>query len=555
MFGVGVLRFDWLFREIAARAGHAERGRLRRPARADRRGGRAPRAARACSPSRPPSRASCAPRARFVAELGRSMVGAGPRSRRRCAHWAGDGPRRALRGGGRGDLPRLPRRARGRRAGRRRSCSPGSALDALRRASRDALARHAGVRLRLRRLRRRSSSTRSRRWPTAAAPTWSSRSRTSPGGSAFKAVASIHQELLARGADELELPPLDDHYAAESRDGAAPPGAQPVRGRGATGRRPRPRAPSPSTQPAASAPRSSLPARGCSSCCATASTPGDVAVVLRDPSPTRRCSSRCSAPTGSRSRSTAGCRFGHTGLGRGLLALIRAAAAGRHGRRPARVPAHARAAARAGPRRPPRGGGAARGRPRAPPTRASAGSATAGSSTTSTGSRDARDTATFVAELERPARRACSRRPTSGPRPSCSGPELDEARAFSAAQRALAELRAVLGRPRTRLDPQHVLARAGAAEVHARRDPPARPRAGGHAGGDPRAPLRGRCSSAGSRRASSRAARRRSRSCPTTTGARSRRPAGSSCRCARTASTASATSSTSAPRAPSGCWC
>ena len=53
--------------------------------------------------------------------------------------------------------------------------------------------------------------------------------------------------------------------------------------------------------------------------------PGDVAVVFREPGATRRWSSRSSAPTASRSRSTARCRFGHTGLGRGLLALLRCA--------------------------------------------------------------------------------------------------------------------------------------------------------------------------------------------------------------------------------------
>ena len=38
-----------------------------------------------------------------------------------------------------------------------------------------------------------------------------------PGRRAFKAVATLHQELLALGAEELELAPVDDHYAPDSR--------------------------------------------------------------------------------------------------------------------------------------------------------------------------------------------------------------------------------------------------------------------------------------------------------------------------------------------------
>ena len=37
------------------------------------------------------------------------------------------------------------------------------------------------------------------------------------GRAAFKAIANVHQELLARGANESSLPPLDDHYAPEAR--------------------------------------------------------------------------------------------------------------------------------------------------------------------------------------------------------------------------------------------------------------------------------------------------------------------------------------------------
>ena len=186
----------------------------------------------------------------------------------RCA----PGPARArgaLRGGGRGDLPRLPRRARGRRAGRRELFA-WRALDALRTEPAgwgatpvfvygfddftplelDALETLAG---------------RCGADVTVSLP-------FERGREAFKAVAQRCTRSCSRwAAEELALAPLDDHYAPRSRaalhhlerglfedDAGQPVDAGRARSR--------------SIPPAASAPRSSWRRARCSSCCATASS-------------------------------------------------------------------------------------------------------------------------------------------------------------------------------------------------------------------------------------------------------------------------------------------
>ncbi len=58
IFGARVMRFEWLFEEIAARAGFAGRAGVGLPARADRRAGRAADAGWTSSPSRRSSPAS-----------------------------------------------------------------------------------------------------------------------------------------------------------------------------------------------------------------------------------------------------------------------------------------------------------------------------------------------------------------------------------------------------------------------------------------------------------------------------------------------------------------
>ena len=127
-----------------------------------------------------------------------------------------------------------------------------------------------------------------------------------PGREAFKAVAESHGRLVELADEQVELEPLDDHYApararpcTTSSAGCSPPtsrsGSIPAK-------------PCACTRPAASAPRWSWWARRCWGCCARA--PGRA--TLRWCSATRattpRWSSRSSTPTRSRSRSTAPCR-------------------------------------------------------------------------------------------------------------------------------------------------------------------------------------------------------------------------------------------------------
>ena len=493
IFGARVMRFEWLFEEIASARGLRGPPGVGLPARADRRGGGA------AGPARGARRVGGA--ARLRARRGPLLRRAGPvrarsspaRLTRALRDWAGDGPRRAyaeevaaiyrayrdgleaaglrrrgaVRAAARSDAP-----ARGRgatRLGRGRPCFvygfddfDGLQLDALETLSRPLRRRRDGL-----------------------------AARTSAAGSPSRRSAGVHQELLALGAEELELPPLDDHYADESRDGAPPPGAPPVRGR--AGRAGGGRASAVSFHSARRRARRGGARRraGARSCFATASRRATWPSCSGTRAPTRRCSSRSSAPTGSRTRSTARLPFGHTGP------RPRAARADpRRRRRAARPrtcsPTSARPACCSVPgfadsleaevRR--EGAHARRRRARAlgarplAARRARPARAARATRTPSPPSSRARLARLFAAPYERTAT-------------VLSGPQLEEARALRARRRsALAELRAVLGtRPRR---PRARAARAGAARGARGRDAAARPRAGGHAGGDPRAPLRGR---------------------------------------------------------------
>ena len=309
VFGARVLRFTWLFEEIAARAGYGQRDGVGLPARAARGGGGARDEAERARASRRPSPGSPEPRPVSWPSWGASARRWSPRaSPSALRNWAGRGPAARVRGRGGGAYTA--------------AIAPGStgsglvdeelfawrALDALR-AGR---ARPGGA--------RRCSSTAST-ISTGSSSTRSTRSRTGrgadvtvslpfePGRRAFKAVATLHEELLALGADELELAPVDDHYAPESRaalhhverllfeddpPSKAEPGERdlvPLRGRGAgrgrAGRRAGPPAPA-------------------QRCRARRRRSG----VQGARRATRRCSSRSSAPTGSRTRSTASCPSG-----------------------------------------------------------------------------------------------------------------------------------------------------------------------------------------------------------------------------------------------------
>ena len=353
------------------------------------------------------------------------------------------------------------------------------------------------------------------------------------------------------GAEELELPPLDDHYADESRaalhhlerrlfedeprgrgrrGGRLVPLRRRRARRGRAGRR-----------------------RACSQLLRDGVEPGDVAVVFREPDAL-----------------LVAARAGLRRLRDPVLDRPHAAVRPhRHRPRPARADPRRRR-----PAAPPRtcsptcarpGCSACRAAPTAsrprcaatartpPPTRASAGSATTGRSTSSTGSPARATRRPSSTELEARLARLFAA-PYERTATVLSGPQLEEARALSAAQRALAELRAVLGDRRRRRaaacsamleqlevhlgetpQPDRVQVatpeaiRARRFEVGVRLRPP---------GGG--VPARGVAGAVPRRRGPPRDRHARAASC---------------CRCARTGSTASATSSTSAPRAPSGCWC
>ena len=133
---------------------------------------------------------------------------------------------------------------------------------------------------------------------------------------AFKTVSGVHQELLAMGAEELELAPLDDHYADESR-----PALHHIERRlfedAAERARRRPADAVSFHSAGGERAEVELAAARVLQLLRDGVTPGDVAVVFRDPTATRRCSSRSSAPTGSPTRSTARCRSGTPASGAG----------------------------------------------------------------------------------------------------------------------------------------------------------------------------------------------------------------------------------------------
>jgi ATP-dependent helicase/DNAse subunit B len=258
---------------------------------------------------------------------------------------------------------------------------------------------------------------------------------------AFKAVSGVHQELLAMGAEELGLEPLDDHYADASRAALHHLERNLFEDE-----------PSEPVEPGAAVSFHSsggeraeveLVAARLLRLLRDGVTPGDIAVVFRDPSGYSSLLEQVFAAYGIPYSIDRTLPFGHTGLGRGLLALIRASAEGgtaedllAYLRTPGllKVPGLADSL-EAEVRRD--GAHAAR-------------------EARERWERDhwpldeldrlarARSTDAFVAELETrlaalfavPYRRTAT---------VLSGPQLEGARAFTEAQRALSELRAVLG--------------------------------------------------------------------------------------------------------------
>jgi ATP-dependent helicase/DNAse subunit B len=320
VFGARVLRFRWLFDEIARRAGYGERvaSDVQRELIVEEAIHAAGLEVLAESAAQPGFVRAAT---RFVAELGRSMVDP-PRFTRALRDWAGDGPRRAY-------AEEVAAVLRGYRAGLDRAglVDPDlfawRALDALRAdpdawgatplfvygfddftpLELDALETIAG----------RCGADVSVSLPFE------------PGRDAFRATAGIRQELLGRGATELALEPVDVHYAEGSRaalhqlerrlfeaPGEPVDGGTAISFHNAGGER--------AEVELAGARILELLREGVE--------PGDVAVVFRRPSFYASLLEQIFGAYGIPYSIDRRVAFGHTGIGRGLLALIRCAALG-----------------------------------------------------------------------------------------------------------------------------------------------------------------------------------------------------------------------------------
>lgn len=450
VFGVSVLRFDWLFREIARRAGETKRvaSDLQRELIVEEAVGRARLELLAESAAQPGFVHAAA---RFVAELGRCMVEP-QRLTQALRAWAGEGPRRpyaeeiasiyrgyrdGLEGAGLVDAELFAWRALD--ALRREPAAWGKTpvfvygfddFDPLQLDALDTLANRCEVDV------------------TVSLP-------YEAGRTAFKAVAGVHQELLARGAQERALPPLEDHYAGESRAalhrverGLFQDDAEPIDSGGAV------------EFHTAAGQRAEIELAGARvlDLLRGGTEPGDIAVVLRRPNDYASLLEQVFGAYEIPFSIDRSVRLGHTGLGRGLLALVRCAAdpdaaatdllawlrtpgllkrpglADRLEAKVRQAGAHDAAEARA------------------------LWEAEHWKLDDLDRLREARGGAAFLAELERQLARLFAA-PYRRQATVLRGPELDDPRVYVAAQKALAELRAVVeADPRTRLEPQRVLA-------------------------------------------------------------------------------------------------
>ena len=466
VFGARVMRFEWLFSEMAGRTGFSARpaSDFQRELIVEEAVRRARLELLSESASQPGFVRAAA---RFVTELGQVRPAVEPaRFTRALRDWAGDGPRRAY-------ADEIAAIYRAYRAGLEdaglvdEERLAWGALDALRTAGQEA-GGPAGAwggtpvfvygfddfnGLQLDALE--TLATVCEADVTVSLP-------YEPGRLAFKAVSSVHQELLGMGADELQLPPIDEYYEPGSREAlhhverllfedeapAAPVDAgEAISFHSAGGERAE-------VELVAAAVLRLLRDEQVA--------PGDVAVVFREPRTYSSLVEQVFVAYGIPYSIDRKVPFGHTGLGRGLLALIRASASDgtaedllAYLRTPGllRVPGLAdRLEAEV------RRDGARR-----------------ASDARERWERDhwpldeldrlarARDTATFVAELETRLARLFAA-PYERTATVLSGPQLEEARALSAAQRALLELRSVLGD--RRVDVPHVLRVLEQLEVH-----------------------------------------------------------------------------------------
>jgi ATP-dependent helicase/DNAse subunit B len=320
VFGAHVLRFGWLFQEIARRAGYGERiaSDVQRELIVEEAVQGASLSVLAESAAQPGFVRAAT---RFVGELGRSMVDPA-RFTRALRDWAGDGPRRAY-------ADEVAAVYRGYRTGLDRAGVVDAdlfawrALDALR-ADPDAWG---GTPLFV------YGFDDFTPLELDALETISGRCGADvcvslpfePGREAFRATASVRQELLARGADELALEPVDVHYAAGSR--------------GALHHLERRlyEAPSEPLDPgtaicfhSAGGERAEVELAGARilELLREGVVPGDVAVVFRRPSDYASLLEQVFGAYGIPYSLDRRVPFGHTGIGRGLLALIRCASLG-----------------------------------------------------------------------------------------------------------------------------------------------------------------------------------------------------------------------------------
>jgi ATP-dependent helicase/DNAse subunit B len=453
VFGARVLRAEWLFREIAERAGISRRpaSEVQRELVVEEAVRRARLELLAGSAAQPGFVRAAA---RFVAEVRRSGRDAAldpSRLTRALRDWAGNGPRRkyadevaaiyrayhdGLAAAGLADAETFAwealdvlRTEPGRWGGTPLFLYGFDDFDPLQLDAIDTIANHCGADV------------------AVSLP-------FEPGRAAFKAVSTVHEELLARRATEKRLPPLDDHYAPDSRaalhhverhlfegDARVEAGAA-ISFHSAGGQRA----------------EIELVGHRVLELLRAGIEPGHVAVVLRDPGGYASLLEQVFGAYGIPFSIDRRVPLGHTALGRGLLALIRCATAPDAGaadllawlrtpgllRQPGladrlearlrREGAHTAAQARAawesehwklddldrlaGARRP----------------------------------------ADFLAELERQLARLFAG-PYRRRAAVLSGPELEDPRAFQTARDALADLRAVVeADTSTRLGPERVLA-------------------------------------------------------------------------------------------------
>jgi ATP-dependent helicase/DNAse subunit B len=455
VFGVSVLRFDRLFREIARRAGHAERvaSDVQRELIVEEAIRRARLDLLAESAGQPGFVHAAA---RFVAELGRSGRDALQPGRftQALRTWAGDGPRRryaeevaavyrgyrdGLQAAGLADAESFSWHANDalRREPGRWGHTPlfvygFDDFNPLQRDALETIANHCGAEV------------------SVSLPFERHRA-------AFKAVATAHQDLLELGATEKVLPPLDDHYAPESRAALHhvernlfedDPQREPADAGSAV------------EFHSAGGQRAEVELVGARllDLLRAGVEPGDIAVVLRRPGDYASLLEQVFGAYEIPFSIDRSVPLGHTGLGRGLLALIRCAA----------VPDATAGDLLAWLRTP----GLLRqpvlaDRLEALVRRQGAHGAVEARELWEAEHwklddldrlREARGSADFLAELERQLGRLFAA-PYRRRAAILSGPELDDPRVYVAAREALSELRAVVEADRrTRLEPQRVLA-------------------------------------------------------------------------------------------------